>query len=249
MQKKKEIIKKYFNRLSFIEETHKYFVDGKPIKLSVSGKCNQYLKPFDTDGISIGVARKEGKSQAEVLKEWKDISDEAIKIGNKTHIFGELYALDRTLKPSNGYEEAVVKFWKEMPEHIVPVMLEAQMYHKKFLFAGTSDILLYNKKTEKYIIADYKTNKDLFKNYKKQTMLAPFDNLLDQPINHYQLQLSYYQILIEQIPEIEVTNRFIVWIKPDGEYEMYLAKDYTKLLLKELENEDRRNYTKSSISL
>ena len=228
---KKDINKilKFFNGLEFNEGQHLYTVNGKNINSSVSKIIKNFVKPFDTDGISKGVARKRGLSQKEVLAEWKEISDKACDKGTRVHIFGELYPFDRTLKPSDKYEEAVVKFWNDLPSHIVPVIMELRMYHKDYLFAGTGDILLYNKISGQYIIGDYKTNKDLFKNFKGQKMLSLFDDLLDMPLNHYQLQLSFYQILFEQIG-LKVESRKIIWLKPDGTYDMYDTEDYTGTL-------------------
>lgn len=225
----KDKIEKFFNKLEFDEGKHLYTVHGNKINSSVSKIIKNFVKPFDTEGISKGVARKRGITQKEVLAEWKDISDKACSKGTRVHVFGELYPFDRTLKPSDKYEEAVVKFWNDLPDHIVPVIMELRMYHKDYLFAGTGDILLYNKLTGHYIIGDYKTNKDLFKNFRGQKMLSLFDDLLDMPLNHYQLQLSFYQILFEQIG-LKVEGRKIIWLKPEGEYEMYDTQDYTGIL-------------------
>ena len=231
----KDKIEKFFNKLEFDEGKHLYTVNGKNINSSVSKVIKNFVKPFDTQGISMGVARKRGISQQEVLDEWNEISTKACDKGIRIHVFGELYPFDRTLTPSDKHEEAVVKFWGDLPDHIVPVVMELRMYHKDYMFAGTGDILLYNKKTGYYIIGDYKTNKDLFKNFKGQKMLSLFDDLLDTPLNHYQLQLSFYQILFEQIG-LKVEGRKIIWLKPTGEYEMFDTEDYTEILKQYLKN-------------
>jgi len=229
MEKDTKRILKFFNELEFDEGKHLYTINGHKINSSVSKIIKNFVKPFNLNGISKGVAKKEGVSQDVILKRWKQAGKEACDKGTRVHLFGELYPFDRTLKPSDKYEEAVVKFWDDLPDHIVPVVMELRMYHKDYLFAGTGDILLYNKNTGHYIIGDYKTNKDLFKNFKGQRMLSLFDDLLDMPLNHYQLQLSFYQILFEQIG-LKVESRKIIWLKPDGEYEMYDTEDYTGIL-------------------
>lgn len=229
MEKDISKIKHFFKSLNFNEEKHLYDVDGVKIKSSVSKVLKTFVKPFPTDSASKGVARQLGKTQKEVLAEWKQAADKACTLGTRVHLFGEDYPFDRTLKPTDGFEKAVVKFWNDMPPHIVPVIMELRMYHKDYLFAGTGDILLYNKKTGHYIIGDYKTNKDLFKNFKGQKMTGIFNDLLDMPLNHYQLQLSFYQILFEQTG-LKVEGRKIIWLKPDGSYEMYDTEDYTALL-------------------
>jgi ATP-dependent exoDNAse (exonuclease V) beta subunit len=218
-----------FSDLSFIEGEHKYFVKQVPLKTSVSGLIKKFYKQTDFNVIAPFSARKAGVTTAEILKMWADNNQESRDRGHRVHSFGELYQDDRSLTPSCPQEEAIVKFWKELPEHIIPVASELRMYHFEHLFAGTADIILFDTKTQSYIIADYKTNKDLYKNFQGQTMLAPFEFLLDNPLSHYQLQLSYYQLLLEQIG-ITVTKRVIIWLKLDGTYELINTMDLTENL-------------------
>jgi hypothetical protein len=225
----KDKILNFFSKLEFDEGKHLYTVNGSNINSSVSKVIKNFVKPFDTHNVSLGVAKKRKVTQEQVITEWKSISNEACDKGTRVHLFGELYPFNKTLKPSDNYERAIVKFWNDLPEHIVPVIMELRMYHKDYLFAGTGDILLYNTQTGHYIIGDYKTNKDLFKNFQGQKMLSLFDDLLDMPLNHYQLQLSFYQILFEQIG-LKVESRKIIWLKPDANYEMYDTEDYTGIL-------------------
>ena len=218
-----------FSSLTFEEKKHRYFVEGKPIKTSVSGLISEFYEHFDAQAVAPFSARKLGITTEEVLKQWADINQESRDRGHRVHNFGELYQFDRSLKPSCPQEEAIVAFWKSLPEHIIPVAAELRMYHFKYLFAGTADIILFDTKTQTYIIADYKTNKDLFKNFKNKTMLAPFEALLDCPLNHYVVQLSYYQLLLEQIG-VRVTKRVIIWLGLDGKFTCINTDDVTSIL-------------------
>jgi ATP-dependent exoDNAse (exonuclease V) beta subunit len=218
-----------FNDLAFEEKEHKYFVKGTPLKTSVSGLISKYYSKFDAEAIAPYSAKKLGISTEEVLQQWKDINQESRDRGHRVHTFGERYPYDRSLKPSCLQEEAIVKFWQELPSHIILVSVELRMYHFLHLFAGTADIILFDTIKQEYIIADYKTNKDLHKNYQGQTMLGPFQHLLDCPLNHYALQLSYYQILLEQIG-VNVSQRVIVWLGLDGNYTLFTTEDLTNAL-------------------
>lgn len=230
MEKIKQDIKNFFKDLSFEEDTHKYYINNEPVEKSVSILIKDFHLPFDKYGKSLNKAKELGITQEEVLLDWKNKADIAIKQGNQAHLFGELYTFNRTLRPQSQYDIAIMKFWRDLPKYIVPVFTEAQMYHKKKKYAGTADTVLYNLKTEKFIITDYKTTKDLFKNFKGQKMLERFSNLLENSFNKYQIQLSYYQILLEQIPGIEVSSRKIIQLKPDGTYLMYDTEDLTQYL-------------------
>ena len=103
------------------------------------------------------------------------------------------------------------------------------------MYAGTGDIILYNKVKNYFLIADYKTNKDLFKNFKDQKLYYPFSHMLDTPFNKYQLQLSYYQLMLEQVG-IPISKRLLLWLHDDATYDAYQMEDMTETIKKELNN-------------
>jgi len=222
-------IKRPFQELSFKEDTHKYFIKNEPLKGSVSNLIHNFIEPVDFDAIAPYSAIKAGVTTEEIKRQWKEKNDESKVRGHRVHSFGENYQFNRTLTPSCPQEVAITKFWEDLPEYIIPIAAEFRMYHFKNKFGGTSDIILYDTLNNGYIIADYKTNEDLYKNFKEKTLLAPFTNLLDCPLNHYQIQLSYYQLMLEQA-DIKVVNRVIIWLKLDGTYEMIFTEDLTSKL-------------------
>jgi len=234
MEYLKTNIVNYFSDLTFEEIHHKYYLNNNPINYSVSHLLKHFAKEFDAEAISKQLSQKTGVPQDYYKKDWKSTSQKAKILGTETHLFAEQYLEDRTIKPQTELQKAVVKFWQELPTYIVPILSECKMYHKDYLFAGTSDLILYNTKSNGLIIADYKTNKDLFKNYKGEKMYNPFSNLLDNSFNKYQLQLSFYQLLLEQATSIKVIDRKIIHLKNDSNYIMYSTKDYTKELSEEL---------------
>jgi len=224
-----------FQKLTFKEKEHQYLVEDKPLQGSVSGLIKQFYETPDFDAIAPYSAAKRGITTEEIQKEWKDNNLEAITRGSRVHLFGENYPYNRSLIPSCPQEQAVVKFWSDMPEHIILVGVELRMYHFLKLFGGTADIILFDTKTQTYIIADYKTNRDLYKNFKGKTMTGPFSHLLDCPLNHYVIQLSYYQLLLEQIG-IKVSRRIVVWLDLEGQYTMIDTDDVTGILRQTLNN-------------
>ena len=234
-----------FIKLDFNEEKHIYFLDGKPLKKSVSGVIKNFYAPYPaeqeaerlaTSSNKGGIVNKyTGMSKQQILELWKEINLESTTRGSRVHLFGENYPINRTLKPSCPQEEAVKKFWDGLPEHIIPVALELRMYHFTKLFGGTADIILFDTRTQSYIIADYKTNADLFKNYNDKRMLAPFQDMLDCPFSHYEIQLNLYQIMLEQIG-VQVSRKIIVYLTMQGEFVMYDVRDLKEKLNKYLES-------------
>lgn len=144
-------------------------------------------------------------------------------------------------------EESVVKFYEEIPRCIVPILAETRVYveYEKSGYAGTFDILFYydadldeNAKTKVkksgLVIMDWKTNKDLYKNFKEQKLLPPFDHLLDMPLSTYKLQLSLYENALHKIG-LDAVARRVLWLKPDGTYERIALESYRDKLEIELQ--------------
>lgn len=222
-------IKNAFNRLTFKESTHQYFVDGKPLKTSVSGLIKKFTPEVNFKEIAKAIDKRDALPSGATSELWKLKSDAACSKGTKVHYFGELYAFHRNIKPTCNQEKAIVAFWRDLPKHIIPVFTELQMYHFERMFGGTADIILYNTETKKFIIADYKTNEDLFKNFNEQKLKAPFHYKLNNAYNKYQIQFSLYQILFEQTG-FEVEKRCLIWLKNNATYEMFFTEDYTEPL-------------------
>ena len=260
---RENIVNSYSNKLKFIEETHQYFLDG--VEYDCVSHVTHKYNPFDQEKVANETylraknnpnSKYYGKTVKQIIKEWEDHSADACEKGTNVHAFGEsmFYYLtgtgeildeckdafkDGVPSPRNKKEEAVLKFWNDLPENMIPVLAETKVFNKIGTpYAGTFDILFYyldTKCPEKsgLVIFDYKTNADLYKNFNLQTMLAPFDDYLDQPIGYYRLQLALYQIPIEYLG-YKVVGRRLIWLKEDGEYDKVKIPDLTDRLRREL---------------
>lgn len=245
------IIDSYTNKLVFVEGPHKYFLDGVEY-ISVSEVTHKY-KPIDSEQMAENCVRKwqkdqdksykyYGMSKEEILAQWKIKSDNACEFGTNVHAFGEsmFYYMtgepDKILDeckeqfdedgphPLNPQEEAIVKFWDDLPESFVPVLAETKVFNRNGTqYAGTFDILFYyvenpGSSNNGLVIFDYKTNEDLYKNYRGQTLLWPFQDMLDMNVSYYTLQLGCYQVPLENLG-YKVIARRLIWVRPDGNYE------------------------------
>lgn len=233
--------KEQFKKLNFVESTHVYTVDGKKIP-STSSLIKQFYKDFDAEKVSYFVAKKNGTTQQQVLDEWQSTNEEAIDRGTRVHYFAEDYCRKLDVKPTCIQTQAVVDFWQSLPAYYELVFVELQMYDENYWYAGTTDFVLLDLRDGSLVLGDYKTNKDLFKSY--NYMNPPFDMLEDNNYNHYQIQLSYYQILIEQLG-YTVSNRMLVWLNIEGGFEIHNTSDFTKTLKKTF-NDNRGSNTKNT---
>lgn len=233
-------LKQREKEISFIDETHEYH-RGKDKYLSVSGLIGKYSHPFPAEKIAPFSARKLGISTKEVLAMWKRNGELASIRGTAAHNYAE-----KILEGINPYTDKNDEFFmlKKTVENFLAslfpeqvICTEAILFSEEYKVAGQTDFLLYDPETQSVIVGDYKTNKDLYKPNSKK-MKGILKHLQDTKLNHYHLQLSIYQVLIE-LAGLPVKKRKIVWFK-EGTWSIINAEDRTKeahLMLKERKEE------------
>ncbi len=230
----------YFKDPNFVfdEASHSYSylnpTTGRPVQMfqSVTGFLGQFKKPFDSDMIAGMVAKKRGTAKKIILAEWKEISDIALKLGTNVHKWIEDYynglnpamptderELDRVYKFLALYDEKLHKF--------TPVHQEFRVFSRKWGLAGTLDALF--KLNDGRYVGDWKTNKkfttDADNEGRKQKLLYPFDDMWDNSLNGYSIQLSLYRLMLQEESGYETQGGFLVWIGPNEKPEMHKIVD------------------------
>lgn len=257
-----------FDKLVFVEEGHKYFLEGKEMP-SVSSITHKFSAPFEEQLQAERYAAKHGETAEYWLDKWKYNSLKATTTGTAVHLFGETMAYVKNglvdmipdgckyqyikeknwLVPTRPKEEAIVKFYEELDENLHFVLAETKVYtglNKQLTdlnqdYCGTFDLLMYykhptNDSKSGLIILDFKTNKELTKEFsrsKGKMLYPPFDDLYDESLGLYTLQLSCYQIPLEDIG-LKVIARRIIHLKDDGTYELIAVPNVTDKLRKVL---------------
>lgn len=245
----REKIQDSFKDLVFDEGPHLYYLNGKRVT-SVSVTVDKFVEPFPTEEKAQGCYEKYYNDPTskyyhmtadEIKKMWKKKNDNANGQGTLAHAFGENAMhymvgdydaiapefkdrlVDGKFEARTGFEEAIVKFWNDMPDEYVPMLVENRVYAMcggdEAVYAGTFDLLVYSTipGKEGLLIFDYKTNEDLYKNFKDKHLLEPFTKMKDTPKNHYEIQQSLYENALNEIG-LEVKGKRLVWIKSDGSY-------------------------------
>jgi len=237
-----------FSHITFFDKNHTYTIDGKPAKTSVSGAIKKYEVEFDSEKIAANVARRSGKTVAEVLKEWAYKRDYSCYKGSEFHLFVEnflerrkvgidknalhIFMVEQSIKNNqefinNYYNDMahLIKnfmnfydWWKQ--DHIL-IKSEFVIGDEESGLCGTLDNLSYNKKTKKLVIFDYKTNKEIkIENPRGETMLSPFKHLQSCELVKYSLQIWLYKLIIEKNTQFKVDTGYVVWVAGDKDYEL-----------------------------
>lgn len=238
-----------FSDLTFDSRRHLYYWKGNRVPYSVSGLVDKHVEKFNPDKIIYSgkslaelSARKLSLSEGrevtvhELKHKWQTINKTACELGTDVHDFMEHFTGIET--PRNPQEKAGIEYIKSLSNKYIISFRELRAYSVEFNYAGTMDIPLKIVGQDAYVIDDYKTNGDLFKSY--DMLKPPFDYLQATAYNKYQLQLSYYQIMLEEIG-LNVINRRIVYLKADGTYRIFDLVDFTKELRYYLKSKDYKN--------
>ena len=163
-------ILKEFNDLIFIEEGHKYFLNGEQLP-SVSEVTHHFCAyPFDSEEQAARYAEKNGETPQYWLDKWRFTNLKATTSGTLVHEFAEglgwlrnghpelmpkscepKYVKDKDwLIPTRPKEESVLKFYDELNENLHFVLAETKVYSNKSdistvrqPFCGTFDLLAW----------------------------------------------------------------------------------------------------------
>lgn len=100
---------------------------------------------------------------------------------------------------------------------------------KEYSIASAVDHLFINKLTGGLVMVDYKANSYFYKNEKyAKNMKVPLSHLKDTTLNHYFIQLSIYQYLIEKYTDLKFDVWFIVLFSENKENYKIIEVPYLK---------------------
>ena len=250
----KKILHDTFKDFKFFPQDHHYEFKDKRVGISVTSLIGQYENEFDKENIARAVANKEGKSVADVLKEWQYKADFACTKGSTCHEFAqtrwtkEPYVLDK-FDDSDEYLNAVLKiqkqavnFYEDYKDVFESLFAELVVGSEEFDIASAVDHLFYNKLTGGLVLVDYKTNSilegyndDGKSNRYAKPMKVPLSHIKDITLFHHYIQLSIYKYIIEKYTNLKVDEMFIVYFSENNDnYEIieipYLKEEVEKIL-------------------
>ncbi len=198
------------SKVTFNEEAHSYTNDDDGRKyISATTLVGTFKQKFDAKKVSEAYAEKHGNTPEYWQAKWKEISKIACDKGTLFHKRKEQEGIDAG---------SVVRNKKIIPVHIAQDLAkiehdyrnipdgmhqELQLWNNYFELAGLADMIIID--GNYFDVDDFKTNKKIDKfsfchpktGYKK--MQFPLQHLQDCNFNHYQLQLSIYAFMLEQL--------------------------------------------------
>lgn len=216
----------------FNEEAHEYTYScektGDVLQKfeSVTGFKDQFKQPFNSREVAENLSESNplyGLPVDEILLKWKEKGKLAANLGTKVHEWIENFYKENEQNYSLTDEEFVNRITKFKDIHtnrlhaLKSIFQEKRIFSRKWGLAGTLDCLFETSQCIP-LIGDYKTNKALTTDAdyrgRSKKLLYPFDDMWDNKLNEFSIQLSLYRLIIEEETGIDIGDCFILWIPP-----------------------------------
>ena len=242
--------------LTFVEDKHIYFmrdIDGQ-VKTnfpSVSKIIKKFHKSFDAEGMSLKMSNGDPEGARQLQEQWKLAGDLSTNMGSRVHFelesdtisrFGNYKEVRQPIFEIN--EEQRIKsdnmilagkqFLNLMEERGATLLdTEIVLGDPQEQYTGQPDKvwLMLNKQKDDFgfVITDWKTNQP--KNFEVQyytgRMYSPFQDVHDNALGHYYLQLPLYaRLLLKMLKGTKFEDKLflggvIVLLKDDGTFVEY----------------------------
>ncbi len=225
--------------IKLIESIHRYeLIDDPEFEFtSCTSFAKYFFQPFDKIGIANNLTATHPNyaeiTPQELVDEWDAIALE----GSLIHAEIENFIKENT-EPTRLKSKTAVKWLKRniIKSDRYDFFPEVIVYSKELALAGTIDLLIHDKTTDTYKIADWKTNKKIeiqsFQN--KMGHHEATSHIMDCNYFHYSIQLSLYRYILEFFYGLTVTGTAIFHLTESDVhlYKTEYHKDEIEVMLK-----------------
>jgi ATP-dependent exoDNAse (exonuclease V) beta subunit len=209
--------------ITFVEDTHTYYVDGKTLT-SVTTLIHHHFPSFDADKVidkmmsnqeKFNKGPYKGMTKEEIKEQWERKRVDSANKGTFMHKEIENYINDMPFLVDTPETDYFLNFWKDFVEgQFRPYRTEWIIYSKDGI-AGSIDCVLVNDKGE-FVLLDWKRSKEIkMRNYFEKGF-APFEKWDNCNYNHYTLQLNIYRHILETEYDAKVIGMYNVVLFPDN---------------------------------
>lgn len=234
-----------FNRVTFVEKTHSYLVDGQPTNSpSVTRLLKKFKKEFDKDTAAARVAKRMRTTVEAVLADWALGNLYSTTLGSMLHKYIENFYCNKRIEFEGNFDGLGFDEKKRIAENLPKLIGYFQNFYNdnKHLLCvkteivlgdlddtkvcGMSDLLIYNTETDQLEILDFKTNKKMEKKSPYGDLFYPFDDMSEGEINEYTIQLNTYKYFVEKYTDLKIDKLKIVWFNVvNDDYKIFELAD------------------------
>jgi hypothetical protein len=237
--------------LTFEEERHLYTMNGTTNWPSVSKVLKKFYKAFPTEEAAYNKAGGDPEKQQELIEEWAAAGTYSTNLGSRVHFVLEEEAIKRygsykevrrpifdcDLTQLMKSDKMIVagKRYLDLLEKREVVLLDTEMIlgDPELGYTGQPDKvwLTMNKTGDDFgfLITDWKTNKpkNFLENDYTERMYPPFEDLPNNALGHYKVQLPLYGKLLLKMLEgtkfqdVKLYGCIITHLREDTQFEEF----------------------------
>ena len=226
------------DNIVFVEEGHKYYINGEDGYTSVTTWIHSHFEHFDADKVINNMMASSkwsqnkyyGKTREEIKAGWDKSRDEAAQAGTNMHYSIECYynnidTINNHDGPSSKELEYFMNFVNsEHHKDLVPYRTEWTVYDEEAKIAGSIDMVYAcangedANDTNNLKIYDWKRSKEIKKTvpFMKYAQTECISHIPDTNFWHYSLQLNIYKAILEKNYGKKVSDLYLVCLHPDN---------------------------------
>lgn len=243
-----------FDRISFIEASHSYLIDGEPINCpSVTRLLKQFKKKFDVDEAAFRVAKRQGTTVDHIKAEWEMNNLYSTTIGSMFHKYVEnfytkqdppfegkfaMLGFDERQKIKDNLPVLVKYFEKFHDEHSHYECIKNEFVVgdiEDTRVCGMLDMLARNTEDNTLEIWDFKTNKKM-EHSSFGNLFYPFEDMAEGQINEYTIQLNTYKHFVEKYTNLKINKMKVIWFNVvNSSYQLFELPDINSRIVNMLE--------------
>lgn len=208
---------------SFDELNHKYYIEKNIELISATTFLSKFFY-FDEKKIARKIAEKYFTTEDEILETWRKKAE----FGDEIHFLIEKYINSKNNKDNknNNYNvnnleinfKYIKKFVDELFVNYNIIASEIPIFSKKYKIAGTVDLLIQDKKTNRLYTLDWKTtNKKISKKDIFNFCKNPITQIPNNKFYKYSMQLGLYNKILFDNYGVEIFDSIVVHINYDFE--------------------------------
>lgn len=240
-------------RIVFIEQGHKYIVDGTSHSyISVTTFVHRFFNEFDASQVLRKMKSSSrwslspyfGQTDEQIREQWDRNTKEALSLGTLLHKSIEDFyndpssdkkTCDDIEKEWSYFENFHQQFQKK------PFRTEWYIFDEFFRIAGSIDMVFQSQEddTTHLILVDWKRIKELKRSNKYQKGIYPLQEMDDCNFFHYSLQLNIYRYILQSHYGKIVDHMYLVILHKNHEnyiqVEVPILEDHVRQMLQILE--------------
>lgn len=214
-------------RISFVEEGHKYFIDG--VEYSTLGGVGSttfiksFFPTFDAAKIIGFIQRGRRyrsdteykyyrKSAEEIKQMWAANGNQACNAGTIMHANIEHFYNKREVVDTSPEWRQFLEF-EQKRSNLEPYRTEWMIFDEEFRISGAIDMLFKHADGE-VSIYDWKRSKEI-KRSASEKAFFPIEHLKNCNLNHYSLQLNLYKFILERNYGLVVKGMHLIVCHPN----------------------------------